>query len=290
MIPLGRVEGSADKPAVPVRVFPPGNGTKQEAAVIEIPIISSVGVQLPRKKVPQLRVGRRLDYALANRDPEPVEVHVETRWTKGASNITSRCSVTLQPGETRSLSTAAAVPNAGPWKLTVTAAWSGGSETRSILVDLYDVNLPADFRVEAVDSMTLSMDIFNSLGGQWAGKPVSINGIEIGVLPVTGQTLRWHEGLTVSTDGARAKKVLVAGLRPNGDIELKPVVNNKVKNCFKVRNVQATIHTKSGEQFKTARVSNVNCSDDSWLYSEGACVRNGRPVPLGTLRFIRKGR
>ncbi len=128
------------------------------------------------------------------------------------------------------------------------------------------------------------------LAGRWAGKPVSINGTEIGMLPVTGQTLRWHENLAVSISGALAGKVLAVGLHPNGDIELKPVVNNKVKNCFKVRNVQAAIRTKSGEQFKTTRVSNVNCSDGSWLYSEGTCVRNGRPLPLGTLRFTRKRR
>ena len=107
-------------------------------------------------------------------------------------------------------------------------------------------------------------------------------------LPITGQTLRWHDGLEVRVTGEAARQMLRKGVDKAGDIELCLTVANTVRNCFKVRNVQAAIRTHSGETFVSTWMRTVRCSGAGWLYSEGDCVHFGRPVPLGPLRFLRK--
>ena len=131
------------------------------------------------------------------------------------------------------------------------------------------------------------MDLFNSLGGQWVDKPVTINGLPAGRLPVTGQTLKWHEGMSIRTPGQAARAILRRGLQADGTIELGVTVDNKVANCFKVRNVQAALRIRSDEIFLSTWSRQVHCSDRGWLYAEGKCVPNGQPLSLEPLRFLK---
>jgi hypothetical protein len=116
---------------------------------------------------------------------------------------------------------------------------------------------------------------------------VQVNGLPAGPLPITGSTLKWHEGLTMQIAAAEAQRMLQAGLRDNGDIELRLTVGNRVRNCFKVRNLRAEIMTAGGKLLSTTG-RQVYCSDPGWLYTEGECVRLGETVVAGTVRFIRE--
>jgi hypothetical protein len=146
-----------------------------------------------------------------------------------------------------------------------------------------DSFLPVGFRIEDLTDLTLHLDVFNSLGDQWADKPVYINDVPVGNLPVTGQTLRWHEGLTIPVGAEAARQSLAAGRQPTGNYLLRVTVGNDVRNCFKVRNVRATVRLTSGEAISSTWSREVRCSDPGWLYTEGRSVPLGQPVPVGEL-------
>ncbi len=78
------------------------------------------------------------------------------------------------------------------------------------------------------------------------------------------------------------------GLQPGGDVEFAVSVDDHVNNCFKVRNLQATMLTRSGAKYVSTCARAVYCSDAGWLYAEGHCGQLGRQVPVGTVRLARE--
>jgi hypothetical protein len=226
-------------------------------------------------------------YAITNRLAEEVTVAVRTHW-EGAEGTSEPARETLKPGATKALTAKADPPRAGLWELRIETEWPGGRLSRSVRVDVVEAVLPKGFTVEDVVGLTLRMDVFNSLGGQWADKLVKANGVRAGQLPLTGSTLKWHDGLPLEVPGGTARRMLNAGMRGNGDIELAVSVGNGVKNCFKIRNLQVSVLARSGEEYLSTCARAVHCSDAGWLYAEGQCVRLGEPVPLGTVTLIRE--
>lgn len=285
-VQLGRFPVADDATSLTVRVHGPASDNGGDETVIDVPVVQGVELYVPTDGITQLRRGSPVHYAVASRLALPVRVDVACDWGEadGAPGVEN---VTLQPGEVRPMSVTASVAGPGLKALKILAAWPEGSVSASCQVDVFDVSLPADFRIEETAELILQMDLFNSLGDKWADKPVTVNGVAVGRLPVTGQTLRWHEGVELVVPATVAQDLLKRGVRDNGEIILEAQVGNTVRNCFKARNVRAVIRTRSGAQYRSTWSRPVQCSDVGWLYAEGASVRLGQALPLGTLRFIR---
>ncbi|MCE5240237.1 hypothetical protein LLH23_17375 [bacterium] len=272
--------GEAGTPLTIHVTCPPGSSPGE--TTVQIPVVAPLAVQVSGSTVSVLK-GGEVEYALSNRTTTALPVSVQLTW-EGGQTETRR--VELPPGDAvRYTASPALAP--GLHEVTIVAQSRYGRVAQALPVDVLQATLPRDFRVEQATGLTLSLDTFNSLGGQWADKPVQVNGVAAGPLPLTGSTLKWHKGLTMRVDATAARAMLQAGLRDNGDLELKVTVGNSVKNCFKLRNLQATIETAGGRILSTTS-RQVYCSDPGWLYTEGECVRMGTPVPAGTVRFIRE--
>jgi hypothetical protein len=286
-VALGPVSVGQDETTVSVAVAGPAREGAVSASTVGIPVVSPIGLRMPAGDVVRARRGEALSYAIANRLPDTVTVAVRTRW-QGVAATSEPMTEALSPGEVKALAVKTDVPRAGRWDLQIAAEWPGGSLSRTVHVDVVDAALPKDFTVQDVAGLTVRMDVFNSLGDQWADKPVEINGVAVGRLPITGCTLRWHDGLSLTVPEEAARQAFAAGLQTNGDLELAATVDNRVCNCFKVRNLEVTVLGRSGGQYVSPRARDVYCSDAGWLYTEGKCAPMGGPVPVGTVRLLRE--
>jgi len=266
---------------------PQPDGTTGRSTV-EVPVLPGIGVSADPGPL-QLVEGESTSYALANHLDRDVALCVTKTWT-GKSTLVETADLALKAGEIRILAAGAAVPHAGRWTLKIDARWPEGATAAVTRLDVATTHLPADFRVDDERQLTLQMDVFNSLAGRWAEKPVRIQSLPLGRLPITGSTLKWHEALLLQVPGEAARSVVRNGLQADGRILLAPVVANDVKNCFKVRNVRAILRMQSGETILSSIAPAVHCSTAGWLYAEGTSVNLGQPVPLGELRFPKEKR
>lgn len=283
---LGPVEAPEAGRKVSLRVRGPGpDGTPTEST-IEVPVVAPVGISIAECGNGRVLKGEPVGYALANRLDEDLPIEIRMAW-HGPTSITRSAQVVLKAGEVRALAASTDLPRGGTWSLEIDARWSGGSSRSTARLNVADAVLPKDFRLEDAEDLTLQMDLFNSLDGQWAEKMVRINGLPAGRLPITGPTLKWHNAMPLHVAGQAARDILRHGLTPDGTIRLCVVIDNKVCNCFKVRSAQATLRTRSGETFVSTWSRHVHCSDTSWLYAEGECVPNGQPLPLEALSFLK---
>ena len=253
---------------------------------VDVPVLPGVAVSANPGPV-QLVEGEAISYALANRLDTKVALSVTKTWT-GKSPTVETADLVLKAGETRILTAGVGLRHAGPWALKIDVRWPEGSTAVTTRLDVATTHLPTDFRVEDVQQLTLQMDVFNSLSGQWAEKPIRIQSVTLGKLPITGSTLKWHEAVQFQVPRETARTVVRNGLRADGGILLTPVVENDVKNCFKVRNVRAILRMQSGETILSSVAPQVHCSTPGWPYAEGVSVNLGEPVPLGELRFPKK--
>lgn len=285
-VPLGSVSPGQDETMVAIEVTGPAQGGDASATTLEIPVVSAVGLRVPADVV-QVRRGETVSYVISNRLPEAATVTVRAHW-QGTAEAPEAATETLAPGQVKVLTAPTQALPAGLWELHVETQWPGGSQTQTVRADVVDAVLPKSFGVSDVAGLTVRMDLFNSLGEQWADKPVKINGMVVGRLPLTGGTLRWHDGLTLDVPAETARQVFSAGLQANGDLQLAVSVENRVGNCFKVRNVQASLLGRSGGKYLSTCARDVVCSDGGWLYAEGKCVRLGEAVPAGTVTLIRQ--
>jgi len=285
-ITLGPVQVAADASTLRVDVTGP-EGDPDATTTIEIPVVAPVGLHVQSDRVIQVVLGQSVEYAILSHLPEPLPVTRRVSW-RGEAEAIETTAETLRPAEARTYSVQVSPPRPGLWELCVEVEAGGEHFSASMKVDAVGRVLPKDFAIAGATGLTVRMDIFNSLDGQWADKPVTINGIGIGRLPITGSTRRWHEALAMEVDAETARAVLQAGLRGNRDIEFAVVVGNAVKNCFKVRNLQVTMATASGAGYISTTDHGIFCSDPGWLYAEGECVRLGQPVPVGTTRLLRQ--
>lgn len=285
-ITLGPIQVAADASTLPVAVTGP-EGDPDATTTIEVPVVAPIGLHVQSDEVIQIPLGQSVEYAIVSRLPEPVTLTRRVSWL-GEAEAIETAAETLQPGETRTYTVQVSPPRAGLWELRVDVEAGGQHFGASMQVDAVGRVLPKDFAIAEATGLTLRLDIFNSLDAQWADKPVTVNGIGIGRLPVTGSTRQWHEALAIEVKAETARAVLQAGLQDNGDIVLAVVVGNAVKNCFKVRKLQVTVSTASGAGHLSTTDHGIYCSDPGWLYAEGQCVRLGQPVPVGTARLLRQ--
>ncbi len=286
-VPLGPVPVGEGQALVSVHVTCPPPGPSAGDTTLDIPVVAPLALALPSGDVVQARRSEMLDYALVSRLPQSVTASVRARWD-GAAKPAAPTRISLKPGEVRALAIKVQTSRPGQSVLTLDVGWPGGHLSRSLRMDVVDAVLPRDFTPADVTGLALHMDIFNSLGDQWADKPVKVNGVLSGPLPITGCTLRWHEGLSLQVPEQAAREMVRAGLQPGGDVELAVSVDDHVNNCFKVRNLQATVLTRPGAKYVSTCSREVYCSDAGWLYAEGHCGRLGEQVPAGTVRLVRE--
>lgn len=285
-VPLGSVSAGQGETMVAIEAAGPSQDGIALATTIEIPVVSAVGLRVPAG-VLQVRRGEPVSYAISNHLAEAVTVAVRTYW-QGTAETPEPATETLTPGQVKTLAAPTQTLRAGLWELHIETHWPGGSQAQIVRADVVDAVLPRSFTAQDVAGLTVRMDVFNSLGDQWADKPVRINGVVVGQLPITGCTLRWHDGLSLDVPAETARQVFSAGLQANGDLQLAVSVENRVGNCFKVRNVQASLLGRAGGKHLSTCARGVVCSDVGWLYAEGKCVRLGEAVPVGTVALIRE--
>jgi|APSaa5957512622_1039677.scaffolds.fasta_scaffold00521_4 hypothetical protein len=283
---LGPILVANDATELTVTIHGPAPENGGPRTVIDIPVVQGVELYVPTTDTAQLRRDAAVHVAVANRLPQTVRVAISRDWGEG-SGAQPVETVTLNPDDVRPISVAVDAESLGLKTLKLLARWPGGSSSASCQIDVFDATIPSDFQIKDVTELVLQMDLFNSLGGKWEDKPVTINGVDAGRLPITGKTLRWHEAVKLTIADATAREILKHGVLDNGEIVLKAEGGNTVRNCFKTRNMQASIRVRSGAQYRSTWARAVQCSAGNWLYAEGNSVGLGQPVPLGTLRFIR---
>jgi hypothetical protein len=282
-VALGNVAGPTDAATVTVTIRGPQPDGSTGETRIDLPVVAPVTLAFPTPEPASVIARDEVPFAVANRSSQPLTLDLTLSWSGTPAPARK---LSLAPGEVQSLSLRADPPKGGLVELLAELRGAGTSTRRTVRMDVIDTTLPPSFRAEDVESLALTLEVFNSLGEQWAAKPVTVNAIPAGPLPVTGQTLQWHPGMKLDVAGDAAREMVRCGLKPDGSLELVVSVGNEVKNCFKVTNVQASLRTRAGVAHQSSAMRQVVCSAPGWLYSEGQTVPLGAPVPLGTLRFL----
>ena len=215
-ITLDAVDVARDGTKLGIQVTGPQPDGTTGLSTVEVPVVPGVAVSADPGPV-QLVEGQAVSYAIANRLGTDVPLNVTKTWT-GKSLIVESADLTLKAGETRILSAGAGLPEAGRWALKIDVRGPEGIATAATRLDVASTRLSADFRVEDVRQLTLQMDVFNSLGGKWAEKPIRFRTVTLGKLPITGSTLKWHEAMQVQVPGETARTVVRGGLQADGSI------------------------------------------------------------------------
>ncbi|NUQ61533.1 MAG: hypothetical protein HUU20_03530 [Pirellulales bacterium] len=106
-------------------------------------------------------------------------------------------------------------------------------------------------------SGSLVFDSFGSNGGQWADKPVAVNGVRIGVVP--GQGDHWERvELPISPDALKTIRELN---------QLR--IENRPGDDFKVGRFQLHLVSQNGTRIRSSLNPGVFCQSTAWLYGEG---------------------
>jgi hypothetical protein len=108
--------------------------------------------------------------------------------------------------------------------------------------------------LKQVASGRLLFDVFGSDGGKYEDKPVTINGVRIGVVPQQGDS--WARVEMPLTPDA------LAALREDNEVRIE----NSVGDAFKVRNLQLQLQGPVGLVSETNASVFTSCS---WEYQEG---------------------
>lgn len=284
VISVGTVTAPAEVASARMTIRgPQPDGPRGECGV-DLPVVAPLELAGPTPEPMQVAQGEEIPFALANHLDRPLSLNLSLAWAGAPARSAT---LELAAREVRPFNARAEAPASGLVQLVVEAAGAGVHVRRAIAVDVIAPSLPAGFTADTVASLTLTMDLFNSLGGQWAPKTVTVNGVAAGQLPVTGQTLRWHADVTLpSIARAAAREMVRRGLQADGSLNLVVSVDNAVRNCFKAANLRADLRTDAGVTHRSSITREVQCSDSGWLYTEGHAVVLGQPVPLGTLRFL----
>jgi len=283
LIAVGAVTAPADAASVRMTIRGPQPDGSSGECGIDLPVVAPLALACPTPEPAQVVQGEEVRFALANHLDRPVSLDLSLAWAGAPARSAP---LELAAGEVRPLALRAEAPASGLVELVVEARGAGGHLRRTVAVDVIAPTLPAGFTADSVAGLTLAMDLFNSLGERWADKTVTINGVGAGQLPVTGQTLRWHPGMTLTVAPDAAREMVRRGLKADGSLDLVVSVDNAVRNCFKATNVRADLRTVAGVTYRSSVAREVHGSDSGWLYAEGQSVALGQPVPLGTLRFL----
>ena len=160
---------------------------------------------------------------------------------------------------------------------------AGVKKQALLLAGPEDVELVSNCRRRAVSAEDLSrakaaklhISVFGSQGGQYADKPMLLNGVALGVLPVNGSPPdRWEERIVSVPPPA------LAAIRG----ENKFVVRNEAGDAFKVTDVALAVELGDGRWAETSHDTAVYSSTAGWLHSEGTSFR-GDASPAIRLGF-----
>jgi hypothetical protein len=114
-----------------------------------------------------------------------------------------------------------------------------------------------------VRSGRLVFDVFGSDGGPYENKPLSLNGVKIGLLPRQGDS--W------ATVEMPLPPAALAALRAENEIRIE----NRVGDAFKVRNFRLRLR---GEVPLTSQTNAETYTSGSWEYAEGRVFRLREPL------------
>jgi hypothetical protein len=109
----------------------------------------------------------------------------------------------------------------------------------------------------------LVFDVFGSDGGKYENKPVSLNGVVIGLLPRQGDS--W------ATVEMPLPPAALATIRTANKIRIE----NRVGDAFKVRNFRLRLQAQVGLISKTNPETYTSCA---WEYAEGRVFSLGQPL------------
>lgn len=105
----------------------------------------------------------------------------------------------------------------------------------------------------------LLFDVFGVDGGDYAHKPVSLNGIVLGDLP-SGYGDQW-----ISDKSMPLTPEAIMALRPHNEIN----IDNQVGDSFKVRNFRLVLHMRGGATVISTADASVYTGGAGWLHDEG---------------------
>lgn len=155
---------------------------------------------------------------------------------------------------------------AGEEDIIVTA--SSGKFTRRIAQPLQVVATAISPQgMQNIQAAWLELEVFGSDGGFYGHKPVSLNGIVIGNLPSGGGDSWQNCSLPLPAEAIHA-------LQEKNEI----VIENKVADCFKVRNVRLLLMLRGGIQAISQTDTNVYTGSQGWLFGEGKEFSAGKPL------------
>ena len=120
----------------------------------------------------------------------------------------------------------------------------------------------------SIRSAELMLDVFGVGHGRYEHKPISINGVEIAVVPA-GSGDRWFNGVSVPLPPAAA-----AALREHNELE----IGNEPADAFKVRNLRLLLHMPGAITVVSTTDSDVYTGWTDWLHGEGHQFPAGQPL------------
>jgi len=112
----------------------------------------------------------------------------------------------------------------------------------------------------------LAFDVFGSDHGKYENKPVSLNGVRLGILPRGGD--RWgHAEMILPREATGA-------IREHNELR----IDNEPADAFKVRNFQLKLCMRNGVYLVSGVNRGVYTGSTGWAYGEGTCVEGGKPL------------
>ena len=177
-------------------------------------------------------------------------------------------SVVLSPDGHAIVEFAGRAREAGKTKITITAGdGSQVSATAEMLVDVLATSIRPD-GLERIQSAKLLLDVFGVDGGDYAHKPVTLNGVDLGDLP-QGSGDQWTAGkvMPIPVEAIKA-------LRQHNEIS----IDNKVGDAFKVRNLRLELRMRGGGTVASTTDAGVYTGGAGWSYAEGKQFPSGQSL------------
>ncbi len=119
-----------------------------------------------------------------------------------------------------------------------------------------------------IRSAELLLDVFGVGHGRYEHKPISVNGVEIAVVPEGGGD-RWFSGASVALPAEA-----VAALREHNELQ----IGNEPQDAFKVRNLRLLLHMPGAITVVSTTDSDVYTGWTDWLHGEGHQFAAGQPL------------
>ncbi len=177
--------------------------------------------------------------------------------------------VTLAPDEAVEVALTGTPTLAGDDRIVRVSVSGAGVEptTMTQQIDVLATAIRADGFAK-IRSAELMVDVFGVVHGRYKHKPISVNGVEIAVVPEGGGD-RWFNGASVELPAEA-----VAALREHNELQ----IGNEPQDAFKVRNLRLLLHMPGAITVVSTTDSDVYTGWTDWLYGEGHQFPAGQPL------------